>query len=85
MKIYDCITYLNEEDLLELRLNILNKYVDYFVICEAREDHRGNSKKISCVSPPRNSSGYVCPISKLSTVNEHENPIWDCSDGEKFS
>ena len=47
MKIYDCITYLNEEDLLELRLNILNKYVDYFVICEAREDHRGNSKKLN--------------------------------------
>ena len=47
MKEYDCITYLNEEELLELRLNILNKYVDFFVICEAREDHRGNSKKLN--------------------------------------
>ena len=47
MKVYDCITYLNEEELLELRLNILNKYVDFFVICEAREDHRGNSKKLN--------------------------------------
>ena len=26
MKVYDCITFLNEEELLELRLNILNKY-----------------------------------------------------------
>ena len=33
--------------ILLLRLNILNKYVDYFVICEAREDHRGNSKKLN--------------------------------------
>ena len=47
MKVYDCITFFNEEELLELRLNILNKYVDYFVICEAREDHRGNSKKLN--------------------------------------
>tara|TARA_B100001121_G_C18658803_1_gene607795 strand:- start:413 stop:1219 length:807 start_codon:yes stop_codon:yes gene_type:complete len=46
MKVYDCITFFNEEELLELRLNILNKHVDYFVICEAREDHRGNSKKL---------------------------------------
>ena len=38
MNVYDCITYLNEEELLELRLNILNKYVDFFVICEAREE-----------------------------------------------
>ncbi len=47
MKVYDCITYLNEEELLQLRLNILNKHVDYFVICEAREDHRGNKKKLN--------------------------------------
>ena len=52
MKVYDCITFLNEEELLELRLNILNKYVDFFVICEAREDHRGNSKKLKPLIKP---------------------------------
>lgn len=35
MKNFDTITFFNELDLLELRLNILNDVVDYFVINEA--------------------------------------------------
>ena len=38
MKIFDCVTYLNEDHLLDLRFNILNEYIDFFVICEAKED-----------------------------------------------
>ena len=34
MKIYDCFSYWDEDLLLELRLNILNDYVDFFVIVE---------------------------------------------------
>ena len=45
MKIYDCITYLNEDLILDLRFNILNKYVDYFVIVESNKTHSGESKK----------------------------------------
>lgn len=45
MKIYDCFSYYDEDLLLDLRLNILNDYVDYFVILEAGEDHQGNIKK----------------------------------------
>jgi beta-1,4-mannosyl-glycoprotein beta-1,4-N-acetylglucosaminyltransferase len=44
-KIYDCFIFFNELDLLELRLNILNSYVDYFVICEASVTHSGNPKE----------------------------------------
>jgi beta-1,4-mannosyl-glycoprotein beta-1,4-N-acetylglucosaminyltransferase len=33
--LYDCFTFLNELDLLEIRLNILNEVVDKFVIVEA--------------------------------------------------
>ena len=33
MKIYDCITFFNSNFLFETRLNILNKYVDFFVVC----------------------------------------------------
>ena len=32
MKIFDCFMYFDEETVLELRLNILDKYVDYFVM-----------------------------------------------------
>jgi beta-1,4-mannosyl-glycoprotein beta-1,4-N-acetylglucosaminyltransferase len=44
MKIYDCFIFFNENLLTEIRLNILSKFVDYFVICESYYDHRGNIK-----------------------------------------
>jgi beta-1,4-mannosyl-glycoprotein beta-1,4-N-acetylglucosaminyltransferase len=44
-KIYDCFIFFNELDLLELRLNILDSYVDYFVICEASVTHSGIPKE----------------------------------------
>lgn len=34
-KIYDCFSFFNESDLLEIRLNELSNVVDYFVIVEA--------------------------------------------------
>ena len=47
MKIFDCFTYFDEEHLAEIRLNILKDHVDYFVICEAKENHKGISKKLN--------------------------------------
>ena len=44
MKIIDCITYFNEPLLFEIRLNILNEYVDEFLVCEAKYTHAGNEK-----------------------------------------
>ena len=31
MAIYDCFQYFNEEHIVDLRFNILNEFVDYFV------------------------------------------------------
>ena len=36
MKTYDCFMYLDEDVVLDLRLNYLNNYVDKFVIVESR-------------------------------------------------
>ena len=47
MKIYDCFQFFDEEMLLDLRLNILNKYVDKFVITEATYMHSGKPKKLN--------------------------------------
>ncbi len=44
--VYDIFTFFYELDLLELRLNILNDYVDYFVIVEATESFIGESKQL---------------------------------------
>ena len=45
MKIYDCFMYWDEDLLLNLRLNILDKYVDYFVIVEGNRTWQDNPKK----------------------------------------
>jgi len=47
MKIYDCFQFFDEEMLLDLRLNILDKFVDKFVITEATYMHNGKSKKLN--------------------------------------
>jgi hypothetical protein len=43
-KIYDCFTFYNEFDILELRLQEHWDYVDKFVIAEANTTHQGNPK-----------------------------------------
>lgn len=45
MKIYDCFTFFNEKELLELRLAHLYDVVDYFVLVEADMTHRGEKKE----------------------------------------
>jgi beta-1,4-mannosyl-glycoprotein beta-1,4-N-acetylglucosaminyltransferase len=40
-KIYDCFNFYNELDILEIRLNTLYDYVDYFVIVESDLTHSG--------------------------------------------
>jgi len=47
MKIFDCTTFYNENLMLEARFNILNDFVDKFVISEARYSHSGEKKKLN--------------------------------------
>jgi len=44
--IYDCFTFFNELDLLEIRLNTLAPVVDKFVIAEATRTHTGKPKPL---------------------------------------
>ena len=39
--------YNNENLILDIRLNSLNKYIEKFVIVESRFDHQGNEKKLN--------------------------------------
>ena len=38
--------YFDEEMILDLRLNILNSHVDYFIIVESRYNHKGERRKL---------------------------------------
>ena len=46
MKIFDCFMYFNEDVVLDLRLNMLDKYVDYFVIVESSFTHKGDKRQL---------------------------------------
>jgi len=46
MKIFDCFMYFDEEIVLDLRLNTLNEYVDYFVIVESSFTHKGEKRNL---------------------------------------
>lgn len=46
MKIFDTFLFFNELDILEIRLNILYPYIDYFVINESIETFSGDSKPL---------------------------------------
>ena len=46
MKIYDCFSYWDEDLLLDVRLNILNDHVDYFVIVEGNKTWQNNHKDL---------------------------------------
>ena len=47
MSVYDCFQYFNEDHIVDMRLNILDKYVDYFIISESTKTHQGANKGIN--------------------------------------
>jgi len=44
MNIIDCFMYYDEDLVLDIRLNTLNKYVSFFIICEANFNHNGTKR-----------------------------------------
>lgn len=45
-KIFDCFMYFDEDLVLDIRLNTLNEFVDYFIIVESTFTHRGDKRKL---------------------------------------
>ena len=76
MAIYDCFQYFNEDHMVDLRLNILDKYVDYFVISESTKTHQGKNKKLNF--DKNNFTKFkkkiiylVADLNKNDTLNNH--------------
>lgn len=47
MKLFDCITFYDENLITNARFEILDHVIDYHVICESKFDHSGNQKKLN--------------------------------------
>ncbi len=47
MRIFDTITFFRENFVTNLRFEILNDVVDFFIVCESTYDHQGNKKKLN--------------------------------------
>ncbi len=69
MKIYDCFIYFDEELLLDIRFNILDKFVDKFVIVESKFSHRGETRK-----PNFNIKKFEKFKSKIEYILLEDNP-----------
>ena len=46
MAIFDCFQYFNEDHIADLRFNILDEYVDFFVVVESTVNHQGRTRKL---------------------------------------
>lgn len=82
MKIFDCTLFYDEDLILELRLNILNKYVDKFVISESKYSHSGQKKKLNF--DINNFSEFKKKIIYLVVENEPEDLIYQKKDNNLF-
>ena len=55
MKIFDCFMYFDEDIVLDVRLNYLDKYIDQFIIIESEYNHKGEKRNL--VIPVRKNTG----------------------------
>ena len=73
--IYDCFTFFNELDLLEIRLNYLNKYVDKFVLVEMGKTHSGKDKPFYFEENISRYKDFLSKIIHIKVTDYPENSI----------
>ena len=82
MKIFDCTTFFNENFILDARFNILDPYVDKFIIVESAYSHSGKNKKFNFdISKFRK---FKDKIIYLKIDIEPNNLIYEMKGGNKF-
>ncbi len=70
----DCITFFNENLMFDLRYNVLKDFFDYFLICEAKYDHKGNKKKLNFNFSKYNLNKKIIYIVYEEPFNKINNP-----------
>ena len=82
MKIFDCTTFFNENLMLEVRFNVLNNFVNKFVIIESKYSHSGDKKKLNF--DYKRFSKFKDKIIYLVLENEPDNLIYEINENKKF-
>lgn len=79
--IYDCFTFFNELDMLEIRLNILNEYVDRFVMVEGNKTHTGDNKEFVF---EKNKDRFKKFLDKIIYIKVEDFPPLETSNSDSF-
>ena len=75
-KIIDCITFFDNNFMFDLRYNVLEEFVDNFVICESEFDHQGRKKKIHFKMNKKYNQDKIKHIVMTKKFPKHTNP-WE--------
>ena len=70
MKIIDTTTYFEEKLMMDIRFNILDKFVDHFIVCESAYSHSGIKKRITF-----NKDNYPSFKHKISHLILEDEPL----------
>ncbi len=73
-KIFDCITFFNENFITNLRFEILNEAVDHFVICESKYDHQGREKDLNFKLKNKNFENKIIYLVLDEPFDKNNNP-----------
>jgi len=49
MRFFDCTTYFDEELMMDVRFNLLDKFVEKFIVVESIYSHSGIKKKLNLI------------------------------------
>jgi len=74
MRIYDCVMYLDEDLLLNLRFNILDNFVNYFVIVESDKTWQNNKKEFNFNINNHKKFSHKIIYIKVEDMPNGENP-----------
>ena len=80
-KIFDCFTFRNELDLLELRLNELSEVVNFFVLAEATTTFRGVFKPLLF---EQNKDRFAAFLDRIIHVVVDDMPGFGASEPERW-
>lgn len=77
MAVIDCCTYNGETDVLEIRLNMLDEYVDEFIICEASQTFSGKPKPFYFDQQRERFAKWLHKIKYYRIDNFDDQDLWE--------